>query len=171
MVVSDVCSWCFMVFSYSENLVKYAFWCLQYCVQYSYRPSFGDCAAPCMYYTISPLCGLLGLGVGGLGRIAIWLPWNKGRVLITWEALQIPSKGSCMFWSTVPTALVCKCTYLLGKIDKRSARYWMTFCHIQPFFCYSFLGKDNVLIIWRFSLGTFFLKKEEKVVCLLASRA
>lgn len=31
LFVSDLCSWSFIVFSYSENLVKYAFCCLQCC--------------------------------------------------------------------------------------------------------------------------------------------
>lgn len=52
-------------------------------------------------------------------------------------------KGSCIFWSTVPSGLVCKCAYLLGKIGKRSAWNCAATVVIQTFFYYS-LGEKKI---------------------------
>lgn len=50
-------------------MVKYVFCCL-HVVQYSYKLSFRDCAAPCTYFIIFFVV-FEGFGVGGLGSIAV----------------------------------------------------------------------------------------------------
>lgn len=60
-------------------------------------------------------------------------------------------KGSCIFWSTVPSGLVCKCAYLLGKIRKRTAWNCAAIFVIQTYIYNSQGGKKmDVWVTWSF---------------------
>lgn len=100
-------------------------------VQYSYRLSFGDCAAPCPYFIIFFVI-FEGFGVGGLGSITISLP----KLLISFPCfMEVHTNSSqrvlCILIPQ-PINLVCKCMYLLGNMGVRSVWYCTIFLSYPP---------------------------------------
>lgn len=137
-------SWYFHILKILSNM----HFCASGVVQWSYRLSFGDCAVPCTYHmqygSQSSFVWSLQVWSGRLGRMAILDAQGNGVNNLT--------NTASIFWSSVPSGLVYKCAYLLGKIGKRSAWNCSTIVVIQTFVYYRLWGekKIDVWITWSF---------------------